>query len=155
MGAIAERSSILDSSSAGYDPLPGAIRALERALGAALVNDSNWAGRVAPALRDQVLGALKLHAALAEVPDGMLTEYQTAMPRLTPRIERLRDDHLCLCDEAEELLGTMEKLAAGGRVSVDGVRSRLAFLRAGLCAHALRETNLVFEAVDRELGVAD
>lgn len=142
-----------------HPPAPGrserdvgndALRGLEEAL------SSPAPGRV-DAWRDHADAAItQLTVALNHQhrSDGeehsLLSEVAREVPRLVPRIEQLREEHRGI---RADLLDAQAAVRVGA--DVDEIRDRLSDIGRRYRRHRTAEADLVYEAVNVDLGVGD
>ena len=85
---------------------------------------------------------------------SLLTEIRRDDPRLGPRVDRLRAEQ---ADLRIAITSLRDQLAPDAAIPVDtaDIRDRLAALARRLRAQRARESDLVYEAVNIDLGVGD
>jgi hypothetical protein len=97
-----------------------------------------------------------LHSQAANDQDtsSLLTEIRRDDPRLGPRVDRLRAEQ---ADLRIAITSLRDQLAPDAAIPVDtaDIRDRLAALARRLRAQRAREADLVYEAVNIDLGVSD
>ena len=131
-----------------------ALHVLEAALAEpAPARTSAWLDNVRAALHT-LADALDTQAHGDSEAASLLSEIATDEPRLLPRIERLRAEHASLRDAVRDLL---KGLNAGGddRIDIADIRDRAAELARRLRHHRAREADLIYEAVNLNLGTGD
>jgi len=141
------------ASRAGRFDTMEALHALEDALGApAPRRERTWLHRVLAAL--DVLSAMLDSQAAGDEAQSLLTEIRREDPRLAPRVDRLRAEQ---ADLRIAITSLRDQLAPDATVPVDtaDIRDRLASLARRLRAQRARESDLVYEAVNVDLGVSD
>lgn len=135
-----------------HDELTTAIEGLERALAEAGVHrERPWSKRASSAL-DLVRQMIRAHAEDVEASRGLFDEIQSVAPRLSRRVDRLREEHASLSVRASELA---DSLSALDEIDVARLRRTAAPLLSDLRAHRASEADLMFEAFWMELGAAD
>lgn len=137
------------STGADHDAIVRAIQALEAALASPAVGrEEAWTQRIARELAP-VVTAVKDHCQEAEAPGGLVRELEVALGR--PRVLRtVSDEHARLAAEASDFLAS---LSTNPDVAV--IRARAADLTAELRAHQAHESDLIYEAFMRDIGVGD
>jgi hypothetical protein len=135
-----------------HDALVAAMFAFEQALAAAAPGrEADWGTGVAVAL-GAVQQELARHRRSAEAVDGLLAALALAMPTAQYQLDKLREAHGAVQEEAGALLTSVEQISRGTAGSVDAVRRRGAALLLGLRHHQWQEVDLVYEAFTRDLG---
>jgi len=152
------RSGILDpavkASRAGRFETMEALHALEEALDAPTPRrERTWLHRVLAAL-DVLSAMLDSQAAGDHETTSLLTEIRRDDPRLGPRVDRLRVEQ---ADLRIAITSLRDQLTPDASMPVDtaDIRDRLASLARRLRAQRARESDLVYEAVNVDLGVSD
>ena len=120
---------------------------------------------IAPAAGDPLGWARGLHDALAELADilrrhreaseragGTLEEMAELEPRLVPRLDRSRAEHLPLIERADALRETVAAQMAAGRVDVDHLRQEAGRLQSDVRHHMAVGIDLMYEAYKRDMG---
>lgn len=131
-----------------------ALHGLEEALDAPTPRrERTWLHRVLAAV-DVLSGMLDSQAAGDQETSSLLTELRRDDPRLAPRVDRLRAEQT---DLRIALTSLRDQLAPDATLPVDtaDIRDRLAAIARRLRAHRAREADLVYEAVNIDLGVGD
>jgi hypothetical protein len=113
-----------------------------------------WLDYVQSAL-DQLAQALDAQAGRDSETASLLSEIAIHEPRLLPRIEQLRRDHEHLRQSVRNLLDEMAPDADSGDVDITVTRDRVAEVARRLRQHRQREADLVYEAVNINLGTGD
>ena len=103
---------------------------------------------------DVLSNMLNAQTASDQDTSSLLTEIRRDDPRLGPRVDRLRDEH---ADLQIAITSLRDQLAPDAGIPVDtsDIRDRLASLARRLRAQRARESDLVYEAVNIDLGVGD
>ena len=143
-----------DVSRANRDASLDALRALEDALAApAPGRQDRWLELVVDAL-DRLMGALDAQGGDDAETASLLSEIAVDEPRLKPRIDRLRQEHDDLRAAAASI---RSQIAPADGVEVDpaDIRDRLATVARRVRQHRAREADLIYEAVNINLGVGD
>jgi hypothetical protein len=155
------------------DVLTRPIEGLERALATEFPgHEREWAEAVSEALTN-VEQAMRFHAATAESSDGLLTKVDLTRPTLARQVAELRREHTDLVNQARDLQGKLRTAAqafestdttitplpepTGGGVIPDfgALRQSTERLLAALQHHMERETGLIQESVNTDIGVGD
>lgn len=103
---------------------------------------------------DALAGALDAQASGDAEPSSLLSEIAQEEPRLRSRIERLRREHQDLRDAVASLRQQIEHHPDAG-IDVADIRERLAAIARRVRQHRAREADLVYEAINFNLGVGD
>lgn len=144
----------VESTRAGRFDTLDALHALEEALDAPTPRrERTWLHRVLAAV-DVLSATLDAQAATDREAQSLLTEISRDDPRFAPRVDRLRAEQ---ADLRIALTSLRDQLAPEASLPVDtaDIRDRLASLARRLRAHRAREADLVYEAVNIDLGVGD
>lgn len=142
------------ASQADRDASLDALGILEDALSAPTPGrEDRWLTIVVRAL-DDLTAALDTQAGGDAEASSLLSELAAEEPRLQPRIERLRQEHRDLRDAAASMRQQIEP-ATGLPIDTADVRDRLAAIARRLRQHRAREADLIYEAVNINLGVGD
>lgn len=131
-----------------------ALHILEDALGSPSPGrEPEWLSQVITTI-DALLGALDAQAANDRETVSILSEIAVEEPRLQPRVERLRREH---DDMVDALRSLREQITPAVNLPVDAadIRERMASIGRRLRQHRAREADLVYEAVNIDLGVGD
>jgi hypothetical protein len=142
------------TSRANRDASLAALRALEDAVAApAPGREDRWLERVVSAL-DQLSAALGAQAGGDADTASLLSAIAGDEPRLKPRIDRLRQEH----DDLRAATGSIRQQIApttGLGIDTADIRDRLASIARRFRQHRAREADLIYEAVNVNLGVGD
>lgn len=131
-----------------------ALHALEDALAEPTAGrEQQWLAEV-PATLDGLAGALDAQASGDAESASLLSEIAADEPRLYPRIERLRREY---ADVQQSIMSLRDQLSPNDNVDVDtaDVRDRLASVARRLRAQRAREADLIYEAVNINLGAGN
>lgn len=132
-----------------------ALHALEAALAEpAASRRHQWVGAVQTAL-EVLRDALDTQAAGDSEAASLLSEIAVDEPRLIPRIERLRRQHQGLRDGVRAVLAELAAQTDHDHVDSDDIRDRVAELARRLRHHRAQEADLIYEAVNINLGAGD
>ncbi len=100
----------------------------------------------------EVCRLLEEHARQLESPQGLMSQIAQQEPRLLDRIEQLRREHRELVASARELQQLVDKEPAEDPLQLRQQVER--FLKA-LREHNARENDLIYEALETDVGVGD
>lgn len=134
-----------------------ALDVLEEALSApAPGREEAWRDTVVDAL-DALIAALDGQARSDLGRDSLLHEIGDEHPRLVPRIQRLHQEHQDLRNAAASLRAQIPTRDDDSDLDIDtaDIRDRLSALGRRYRQHRARESDLVFEAVNVDLGAGD
>lgn len=132
-----------------------ALHALEAALAEpAPTRQQSWIETVRVAL-DALRDALDAQAAGDSEEASLLSEIASDEPRLIPRIERLRRQHQGLRDGVQATLAELSTQADHDHIDTADIRDRVAELARRLRHHRAQESDLIYEAVNINLGIGD
>jgi hypothetical protein len=130
----------------------GAMRALEDALARpASCRETEWASRVVEELSDLEDAMLRQMAEL-EGEDNTLAALARDQPRLLPRIQQLRQQYGDLVCQVSAL---RTQLTAEGSPKSEEIRQRLTWILNALRYFQAKETDLMYEALQVDIGAAD
>jgi hypothetical protein len=141
---------VLDELRRHRAELRESMAALEDALAAPAAADlSRWARRVEVALVE-IAGDARAHVDLTEGPTGLYDDVVRTSPRLSGAVDGLTREHLLIGGQVERLLAQV----AGTDVvaGADGVRASGTALLGRLVRHRQRDSDLVFEAFEFDIG---
>lgn len=132
-----------------------ALGALEDALAAPSPNRTiAWHQKVVEAL-DTFLAALHEQALADQDPDSLLPEIARQEPRFAPRIQRLKVEQDDIEASAASLRSQIGTDTDHTHIDVADIRDRLASITNRYRQHRAREADLVYEAVNVDLGIGD
>jgi hypothetical protein len=129
-----------------------AMRNLETALArAAHGREPAWGERVASEL---AVLEREMQRQLKELDDddSTLAAIARNQPRLLPRIEQLRKQY---ADLVEQIAALRSQLTDEGCPAVAEVRQRIAWLLTAIRHFQAKETDLIFEAINVDIGIGD
>lgn len=144
-------------SRAGRNASRDALEVLEDALAAPTPGrEHDWRNKVIDAL-NQLIATLETQSELDLGDNSLLTEIGNEDPRLLPRIRRLHHEHQDLRTSAASLHAQMAGSGDDSPADIDtaDIRDRLAALGQRFRQHRAREADLVYEAVNIDLGAGD
>lgn len=131
------------------------IHQLERALSsAAPKRERAWMLPVLAAM-ESLESAMEHQYANAVSDDGLLSQVVGDAPHLASRADRLKKEYRDLLRQISTLRDQFASEASTDLPSIDDMRQRLAWLLTALRHHQSRETDLIFEAVNTDLGALD
>ncbi len=143
---------LIDESRATRAHMLDAMRALESALAKpASCREREWASLVVKelcALEDAMLRQV----AELEGEDNTLAVLAREQPRLLPRIHQLRQQYGDLVCQVSAL---RDQLTADGAPQSDEIRQRIAWILTALKHFQAKETELLYEALQVDIGAAD
>jgi hypothetical protein len=129
-----------------------AVRALEDALAKpASYREPEWASRVVEELTALEEAMLRQMAEL-EGEDNTLAALARDQPRLLPRIQQLRQQYGDLVCQVSALRA---QLTAEGSPKSEETRQRLTWILTALKHFQAKETDLIYEALQVDIGAAD
>lgn len=135
----------------GYEALRHARQAMDDAIIAPSTDATHWAGGMREAL-DELAGILRRHQDASERPGGTLEEMAALQPRLTPRLDRSRAEHVPLIERAEGLRDSASRQMEAGSVDVDRLRQDVGRLQSDVRRHMAVGIDLMYEAYERDMG---
>ena len=146
------------TSRAGRAVSHDALAVLEHALAAPVPNRArDWRNGVVEAL-DVFVTALEDQARSDLGRESLLSEIAIDHPRLAPRIQRLHAEHRDLRDSAISLRHQIVQARDEGlerEIDTADIRDRLAGMARRFRQHRAREADLVYEAINVDLGGGD
>lgn len=110
-----------------------------------------WADRVANTI-DTFLDALDAQAGTDIADASLLSDIAEDHPRLRRRIAKLRDDHASIIDD---MLTIRQRLADPAEPDIDTIRNQISDIARRYRRHRSQEADIVYEAVNVDLGVGD
>ena len=138
-----------------HDALVDAMHRLEEALASAAPGREREWNQCVTANLHAVADLLEEHVNLADAADGLLADIETTRPALMHRVERLRHEHQDLLQQARALHRQIAQRGEGELADFRDVRHRTTWLLNYLRHHQAAETDLMFEAFSRDIGVGD
>ena len=128
---------------------------LEQALSrASFSRESNWGTRISELL-EATQTALRETRKTADSKGSLMGELASQFPHLLARVNRLRSEYVALQQNMEKLQKKISEQPTTIPQEVEWVREELAGLLSQLRRIQSRETELVFEAYDVDIGVGD
>jgi hypothetical protein len=132
-----------------------ALHVLEAALAEPASNrQQSWIEVVRGAL-ETLLDALDAQAAGDNEQASLLSEIARDEPRLIPRIDRLRRQHQALRESAQASLDELATQVDDDHIDTADIRDRVAEMARRLRLHRAQESDLIYEAVNINLGIGD
>ena len=99
---------------------------------------------------------LAMQQQYANADDGLLADVVNDAPRLYPRVDRRKKEYRDLLSQVSHLREQFDGgLATEEAPNFSEIRQRLGWLVTALRHHQSRENDLIFEAVDTDLGALD
>ena len=117
----------------------------------AVARENDWTKDVAVALRD-LREALLEHIEVTERETGLYAEICQRAPRLSNKIEALRDEHPEIRDATTALIDRMDSDGVGDAWPVDEARNELQRLLGRVVRHRQLGADLVWEAYNLDIG---
>lgn len=140
-----DRSNALRAAAQKRIELKQAISEVENATASASARP-DWRPRLAATLGD-LNEALLRHVEEVEGSEGLLAELMTKAPRLSRRIEEVRDEHPQLCHQATKVIDSLDDEA-----KVDVIRADVLDLLSAIARHRQAGADLVYEGYEVDLG---
>jgi hypothetical protein len=132
-----------------------ALHTLEAALSEpAPSRQSHWVESVRAAL-GTLRDALDAQAAGDSESASLLSEIAKDEPRLLPRVDRLRRQHEGLRDGVHAILDELATQVDHDHIDTADIRDRVAELARRLRHHRAQEADLIYEAINLNLGAGD
>lgn len=129
-----------------------ALTVLETALtSAGPGREIDWLNSVAASL-DAFIAAVDEQSATSRSGDGLLSQITTREPRLAWRIDRLEREFDDIKASARSLREQIQPEEGHPQVDVADIRNRVASLANRYRSQRAREADLVYEAIDVDLG---
>lgn len=122
------------------------IQAFEQAL-AAPAGDPAWRPRVSTRLH-ALRGAFAEHIVVTEGPDGLYAELLDHAPRLARAVRTLVREHAAVA----AALGVLQRRVDAPEATVDDLRAWASDLLRELSRHRQRGADLVYEAIETDIG---
>ena len=145
----------LDAARAQRLSLRKSMDDVERSIvSAATGRPGEWATRVGDRLRD-LQAAFDRHVEITEAPDGLLEEVVEATPRLVPRVERLKKDHVDIRVLIEEALAAVQEPASFTDEQVQVVTKSVLSLLVQIVHHRHLGADVVYQAYSVDIDAAD
>lgn len=123
----------------------------EAVSGPAAGREADWAAEVARALKE-LHRTIDEHIEVAERPMGLYDEITQRAPRLSGKIERLKEEHPLMRDGTSELIARLESTPVGEEWPLDDARDALQRLLGRIVRHRQLGADLVWEAYNLDIG---
>ena len=132
-----------------------AIRGLERAAARpAVAREEQWVKGVIEAL-EELEGEIIDHIEVTERHDGLYAEIVEAAPRLSRKVQLLRDEHPEMQEATSSLRARLTTARVSDAGSVDEARDEIQHVLGRLVKHRQLGADLVWEAYSRDIGGVD
>jgi hypothetical protein len=129
-----------------------ALVGVERAISSpAVAREGDWTKDVAIALRD-LREALVEHIEVTERESGLYEEIRQRAPRLSNKIDQLRDEHPEIREAASALIDRLDTDGVGERWPLPAARDELQRLLGRVVRHRQLGADLVWEAYNLDIG---
>ncbi len=100
---------------------------------------------------DEALGNLRMafeqHVVDVEAPDGLISEIIATAPRLSPKADRLRDEHATLTALIDNLVAAARMATAASEL-----RNEILDVLVAIARHRQLGADLVYEAYEVDIG---
>jgi len=132
-----------------------AILGLERAAARpAVAREEQWVKGVIEAL-EELEGEIIDHIEVTERHDGLYAEIVEAAPRLSRKVQLLRDEHPEMQEATSSLRARLTTARVSDAGSVDEARDEIQHVLGRLVKHRQLGADLVWEAYSRDIGGVD
>ena len=129
-----------------------ALVAVERTISSpALGREADWTKDVIRQLED-LSHTIDEHIEVTERPGGLYDEISERAPRLSTKIERLRQEHPEMRDATVALTKKLETTTIGGEPELSEARDELQRLLGRIVRHRQLGADLVWEAYNLDIG---
>lgn len=150
-----QRDIAADDNRTQHVRLTFSMHRLEHCLGqAAPGREEGWLADVGNAL-DLLIVAMKESQEVVCRDDGLIEEIKYTAPQLINRIDNLRDEFDGLRQQATTLRDQLAAAAKRTNTAFADLRQRMDWLLSGLKHHQAKETDLIYEAINVDIGVGD
>ena len=150
-----EREVAIDDNRTQHVRLVFAMHRLEACLGqAAPGRESDWQNQVNNSL-DLLIVAMNESRDCVCRDDGLIEEIKIEKPFLVRRIKNLRAEFDGLFNQAKALQDQIKDAAETQQIGFADLRQRMDWLLSGLKHHQAKESDLVYEAFNIDIGVGD
>ena len=132
--------------------LHAALVEVEKAISSPAVGrETDWAREVVLQLED--LGrTIDEHIEVTERPEGLYDEITHKAPRLSSKIEHLREEHPAMRDRTSELIAKLQTMGIGEQWPLEDARDDLQHLLGKIVRHRQLGADLVWEAYNLDIG---
>ena len=150
-----QREVAVDDNRTQHVRLVFAIHRLEACLGqAAPGREVDWLREVRHAL-DLLVAAMNESQEMVCRDDGLIEEIKHTTPRLLSRIEDLREEFEGLLTQARGLHEQLAKTDDRSDTSFSDLRQRMDWLVSAIRHHQAKEVDLIYEAINVDIGIGD
>ena len=150
-----QRDIAADDNRTQHVRLTFSMHRLEHCLGqAAPGREELWLADVGNAL-DLLIVAMKESQEVVCRDEGLVEEIKHTSPRLVNRIDNLRDEFDGLLQQAATLRDQLAGAAKRSHTAFADLRQRMDWLLSGLRHHQAKETDLIYEAINVDIGIGD
>ena len=104
---------------------------------------------------DLLIVAMNESQEVVSQEDGVIEEIKHTTPRLLSRIANLRDEFDGLLQQANTLRDQLAVAAKRSNTAFSDLRQRMDWLLSGIKHHQAKETDLIYEAFNVDIGVGD
>ena len=144
-----------DRAAEGHRSVLSCVHRVGSALAApAPGREQDWARAVLASL-EELQDSLGEHLRFVERPGGLYPEIEEAFPEATHRVLYLRETNRSLLDRLELLMRETRRIAEGEGAAFMAVRSNALTLIGEIRHQQSRETDLVFQAFQTDIGAGD
>ena len=121
----------------------------------AVGREAEWSAQVIERL-EALRGAIDEHIEVTERPEGLYDEIAHRAPRLSGKIERLKEEHPAIARRARPaLIAKLESTPVGDAWPLDEARDDLQRLLGKIVRHRQLGADLVWEAYNLDIGGID
>src|SRR2546421_11889708 len=121
---------------------------------AATGRPGEWAARVSEQLT-RLRAAFDRHVEITEAPDGLLEEVIEETPRLVPRVERLKKDHVDIRVGIEEAMAAVADTSSFTPEQVEPLQKTVVGVLAQIVHHRHLGADVVYQAYSVDIDAAD
>ena len=147
--------STLGNASADHQALAAAQHELDVAIARPLTGrEREWAVQTAISVK-KLQKVLVGHVSAAEAPGGLISDIEYNTLIVNERVVDLKDNHRNLLKECERLLHDLETYSTDKVAGLTAVRRDLMCLMIDLHHHRAIEADMIFEALDFDIGAVD
>lgn len=119
--------------------------------GPAVGREVDWSVEVAQAMKE-LRRTIDEHIEAAEKPLGLYDEITERAPRLSNKIERLKQEHPLMRDGASQLIARLDSTQIGEEWPLEDARDTLQRLLGRIVRHRQLGADLVWEAYNLDIG---
>jgi len=129
-----------------------ALVEVEKAISSAAVGrEADWAQDVVERLEE--LGrTIQEHIEVTERPEGLYDEITQRAPRLSTKVERLREEHPTMRDGTIAAIAKLQTTGVGDAWPLEEARDDLQRLLGKIVRHRQQGADLVWEAYNMDIG---